>query len=140
MNPQNLIDTRFGASRDMLGYTPGATPSADTWLGTFTSDFVAHADATRGAHALMSGLRFYTPAFVAEIGALPPVESRLPPIRSRSAQAVYTAAGPIIRDVYERLIRQHAGRTEIQAAFAEATPGLLAQYHAAPATDNGMDY
>src|SRR5947209_4815677 len=109
MTNHDQFDTRFGGSRDMLGYTPGATPSADAWLGTFTTDFIAYADGTHGAHALMSGLRFYTAAFVAEIAALPPVESRLPPVSGPVARAIYTATCPIILDVYQTQIRKHTG-------------------------------
>ena len=140
MTIQDQFDTRFGGSRDMLGYTPGATPSADAWLGTFTTDFIAHADGTHGAHALMSGLRFYTAAFVAEIAALPPVESRLPPVSGPLARAIYTATRPIILDVYQTQIRQHTGNAEILAAFTRAMPGLLATYHGTPPTDMRMGY
>ncbi len=132
MNDPDQFADRFGAGRDMLGYTPGATPSAEAWLETFTKDFIAHsADAAHSARALMSGLRLYTPAFVAEIAALPSVDRRMPPITSSVARAVYTATGPIILDVYERLIRRNAARADIQAAFTAAMPALLAQYQAA---------
>src|SRR5215212_2266044 len=113
MNSQNQFDTDFGGGRDMLNYTPGATPSADVWLAAFTTDLMGHADADHGAQALMSGLRFYTSAFVAELAALPPVEARLPPLPGSGARAIYTATSPIIRDVYEQLIRRHASHAEI---------------------------
>jgi hypothetical protein len=129
------FDTRFSASRDLLGYTPAATPSADTWLATFARDFIAHADGAHGADALMSGLRYYTPAFMAEIAALPPVESRLPPLSGSAARAIYTAAQPILLDVYATHIGRRAEDAAIRAAFAHAMPGLLAHYPGAPAAE-----
>ncbi|HMA33897.1 MAG TPA: hypothetical protein VKY74_05390 [Chloroflexia bacterium] len=140
MTTPNPLDTHFSGSRDMLGYTPGATPSADAWLATFTRDFLAHAEGTHGAHALMSGLRFYTAAFVAEIAALPPVALRLPPIAGSVAQAIYTATQAIILDVYETQIRRQAEHADILAAFTQAMPALVAQYHNTPATDTGIGY
>jgi hypothetical protein len=129
------LDPHIGAGRDLLGYTPSATPSADTWLATFARDFVAHADGAHGADALMSGLRYYTPAFMAEIAALPPVESRLPPLPGSAARAIYTAAQPILLAVYATQIGPQAEVAAIRAAFAHAMPGLLAHTPGAPAAE-----
>lgn len=138
MSTPNPSDPGFGASRDLLGYTPAATPSADSWLTTFARDFIAHADGARGADALMSGLRYYTPAFMAEIAALPPVESRLPPLAGSAVRAIYTAAQPILLDVYATHIGRQAEAAAVRAAFAHAMPGLLAHYHGVPAAESRL--
>jgi hypothetical protein len=140
MNSQNQFETSPGAGRDMLNYTPGATPSADAWLAAFTQDFLAHPDGSHGAQALMSGLRFYTADFAAELAALPPVEVRLPPLTGSVARAIYTATGLLILGVYEQWIRRHASHAEIQAAFTAALPGLQAQYHGTSMSDDGIGY
>jgi hypothetical protein len=123
------VSAGFSAGRDLLGYTPGATPPADAWLATFTGSLLQQPTAAHGTEALMSGLRFYTAAFVAEIAALPPVEARLPPLPGHTAQAIYTATGPIIVTVYQTLILRQARREEIEAAFAQAAAELIAAYH-----------
>lgn len=129
MTTPHPVPTGFSAGRDLLGYTLGATPPADAWLAAFTGSLLQQPTAAHGTEALMSGLRFYTAAFVAEIAALPPVEARLPPLPGNTAQAIYTATGPIIVSVYQTLIRRKAGREEIQAAFAQAAAELIAAYH-----------
>jgi hypothetical protein len=133
MNIPNHVpaDFSFSAGRDLLGYTPEATPGADAWLAAFTRSFMQQPDAAHATEAFMSGQRFYTPAFVAEIAALPPVESRLPPLAGRAAQGIYTATGPIIVAVYQTLIRRKASHADIQAGFAQAVEGLVSAYHQA---------
>ena len=137
--PQHLT-AGFSVGRDLLGYTLEATPSADAWLAAFTGSFMQQPTAAHATDAFMSGLRFYTPAFVAEITALPLVESRLPPITGRTAQAIYTATGPIVVAVYQTLIRHNGGREDIQTAFAQAVDGLLAAYHPDVYSPNGIRY
>jgi hypothetical protein len=140
MNTPHHVPAGFSVGRDLLGYTLGATPSADAWLATFTGSLMQQPTAAHATDAFMSGLRFYTPAFVAEIAALPPVESRLPPIPGRTAQAIYTATGSIVIAVYQTLIRRNGGREKIQAAFAQAVDGLLAAYHPDLSSTNGVRY
>ena len=140
MNTPHHVPAGFSVGRDLLGYTLGATPSADAWLATFTGSLMQQPTAAHATDAFMSGLRFYTPAFVAEIAALPPVESRLPPIPGRTAQAIYTATGPIVIAVYQTLIHRNCGREKIQAAFAQAVDGLLAAYHPDLSSTNGVRY
>jgi hypothetical protein len=127
----------FRAGRDLLDYTFTATPSADVWIATFATRLVQQPTAAYATDALMSGLRFYTAAFVAEIAALPPVASRLPPLTSHAVQAIYTATGPIIVAVYQNLIRRNAEPVEIQAAFAQAAEGLLTTFHTDVSSTNG---
>lgn len=140
MNTPHHVPAGFSVGRDLLGYTLGATPSADAWLAAFTRSFLQQPTAAHATDAFMSGLRFYTPAFVAEIAALPPVESRLPPIPGRTAQAIYTATGPIVIAVYQTLIRRNGGREKIQVAFAQAVDGLLAAHHPDLSSTNGVRY
>lgn len=125
------FNARFTAKPDLLGFAPGATPAADAWLAAFTDDFMRAPDAAHGAQALMSGLRFYTAAFVAELAALPPVGSRRPAIVGAIPREVYTATGPIIAGVYAQFISRDAPPAQIQAAFARETPALVACYQAA---------
>ena len=120
---------RFGPQSDLLGFAPSATPDADTWLTAFTGNFMSHPTAAHGTDALMSGLRFYTPAFVAELKALPSIDVRQPPLAGRIPRAIYTTAGPIIVDVYQNLISRNTGHREIQTAFLQAMPGLVNQYN-----------
>lgn len=127
MNPWNRILARFSPQPDLLGFASTATPDADAWLVAFTDDFMKHPNIAHGADAFMSGLRFYTAAFVAEIKALPPIESRQPPLPGRIPRAVYMTAGPSIVDVYQNLMSRSAGHREIHAAFVQAMPGLLRQ-------------
>ena len=136
MNIWTRITAGFGARPDMLGFAAGATPTADEWLTAFTANFMGQPYADHGALALMSGLRFYTPAFVAALAALPPVEMRQPHIAGTIPRAIYTATGPIIADAYQKLIGRNAGHAEIQAAFAQATPALAAQYNQTTYTSN----
>src|SRR4051794_4802555 len=89
VNIRNPLTIRFGAGPDLLGFAAAATPTADEWLAAFTGYFIRHPQAKLGASALMSGLRFYTAAFVAEIGALPSVEFRQPPLPGRIPNAIY---------------------------------------------------
>src|SRR5690554_404584 len=77
----------------------------------------------------MSGVRFYTPAFVAQIAALPPIAPRQPAITANLPRAIYTDTRTIIAAVYQNLIRRHAGRAEMEAAFARATPALVGRYN-----------
>jgi hypothetical protein len=122
---------RFTAKPDLLGFAPGAAPAADAWLAAFTDNFMRAPDAAHGAQALMSGVRFYTAAFVAELAALPPVESRRPAIVGAIPREVYTATGPIIVRVYAQFISRNVPLAQIQAAFARETPALVACYQAA---------
>jgi hypothetical protein len=140
MNSPYHLTADNSAGRDLLGYTPGATPSADAWLAAFTGSLLRQPTAAHATEAFMSGLRFYTPEFVAEIAALPPVESRLPPITGRTAQAIYTATGPIIVAVFQTLIRRNASRADTQAAFARAVEGLLATIHPDSHSTSGVRY
>jgi hypothetical protein len=121
---------RFTAPPDLLGFAPCATPAADEWLAAFTDDFMRYPDAAHGAQALMSGLRFYTAAFVAEIAALPPVGSRRPALVGAIPREIYTATGPIIAGVYAQFISRDAPPPQTQAAFARETPALVACYQA----------
>jgi hypothetical protein len=136
----NQFTARFGAQPDLLGFAATATPSADAWLGAFTDRFMQHPDTVAGTQAFMSGLRFYTADFMTQLAALPPVATRRPPIMGNIPCAIYTATGPIILDVYERLIRQHADRRTIEAAFTQALPALIQQYNATTYTANGVGY
>jgi hypothetical protein len=113
----------------MLDFAPEATPSADEWLVAFTDSFMKRPDAGHATNTLMSGLRFFTAEFVAAVATLPSPETRQPPIGGRIPRAVYTATGPIIQDVYQKLISQNAGRGQIQAAFAQAVPVLVGEYN-----------
>jgi hypothetical protein len=128
MTNRNGFTTHTSNIPDMLGFAADATPSADEWLAAFTADFVRYPAAEHGARALMSGLRFYTAGFVAEIAALPPVSARQPALVGKDLCAVYTATGPIIADVYQNLIRHNAPRDDIQDAFAQSMPGLIGHY------------
>ena len=80
--------------------------------------------------------RFYTPAFMAALAALPPVEMRRLHVAGTIPRAIYTATGPIIADAYQKLIGRNAGHAEIQAAFAQAPPALAAQYNQTSDTSN----
>lgn len=129
MNIWKRVATSFGPKADMLAFAPDATPSADEWLVAFTESFVRRPDAAHATNSLMSGLRFFTPDFVANIASLPTPETRQPPIGGRIPRAIYAATGPIIQDVYQKLISQNAGRGQIQAAFAQAVPVLVGEYN-----------
>ena len=122
------LTARFDTGPDLLGFDATATPTADEWLAAFTAYFLRHPEAKQGVRALMSGRRFYTPAFVAEVAALPSVELRQPPLPGRIPNAIYTATRSIIAAVYQDRISRSAGRPEVQAAFAQAMPGLIGQY------------
>jgi hypothetical protein len=128
MDAWNKLTARFNTGPDLLGFTATATPTADEWLAAFTTYFMKHPQAKPGARALMSGLRFYTAPFVAELAALPSVELRQPALPGRIPDAIYTATRPIITSVYQTLISQNAARREVEAAFARAMPGLIGQY------------
>lgn len=129
MNIWKRLAARFGPQVDMLGFAPDATPSGDQWLVAFTESFVRHPDAVHATNIFMSGLRFFTAEFVAGVASLPSPETRQPPIGGRIPRAVYTATGPIIADVYQKLISQNAGRGQIKAAFAQAVPVLVGEYN-----------
>lgn len=129
MNIWNKLAARFGPRADMLAFAPGATPSADEWLVAFTESFVRRPDSAHATNTLMSGLRFFTAEFVADVASLPSPETRRPPIGGRVPRAIYTATGPIIQDVYSKLISRNAGRGQIQAAFARAVPVLVGEYN-----------
>ena len=120
---------RFGPQPDLLGFAADAHPAADAWLETFTDDFMRNPDAVHGAAIMMSGLRFFTADFVAQIAALPPVATRRPAIAGRIPRDVYSAAGPIIAGVYQTCISRNAAHAEIQAAFAQAMPLLTSRYN-----------
>jgi hypothetical protein len=128
MDIWNQITARFATGPDLLGFEATATPAADEWLAAFTTYFLRHPEAKHGVRALMSGLRFYTPAFVAEVTALPAVELRQPPLPGRIPNAIYTATRSIIASVYQERISRQAERQAVQAAFAQAMPGLIGQY------------
>jgi hypothetical protein len=128
MDIWNRVTTRFNSGPDVLGFTATATPAADEWLAAFTTYFMKHPQAKPGVRALMSGLRFYTAPFVAELGALPSVELREPALPGRIPNAIYTSTRSIIAAVYQTRISRNAGRQEVQAAFAQAMPGLIGQY------------
>jgi len=129
MNIWNKLTARLGPRADMLAFAPDATPSADEWLVAFTESFVRRPDSAHATNTLMSGLRFFTAEFVANIASLPSPETRRPPIGGRIPRAIYTATGPIIQDVYQKLISRNAGRGQIQAAFAQAVPVLVGEYN-----------
>ncbi len=129
MNIWNQLTARIGPRADMLDFAPEAKPSADEWLVAFTRSFISRPDAAHAANTLMSGLRFFTAEFVATIASLPSPETRQPPIGGRIPRAIYTATGPIIEDVFHRLISRNAGRPQIQAAFAQAVPVLVGEYN-----------
>lgn len=128
MTPWNPTPARLGARPDLLGFATAA-PTADAWLLAFTDYFMQHPDTDSGVRALMSGLRFYTAAFVAEIAALPPAATHQPALPSPAACAVYTATAPIIADIYQNLIRHDAPRDDIADAFGQSLPGLISHYH-----------
>ena len=96
MNIWNRLTTHSNLRADMLAFAPDAR------------------------NTLMSGLRFFTAEFVAGIASLPSPETRQPPIGGRIPRAIYTATGPIIEDVYQKLISRNDGRGQIQAALAQA--------------------
>jgi hypothetical protein len=129
MNIWKRLTTNFGPRADTLAFAPDATPSADEWLTAFTENFVRHPDATRATNALMEGLRFFTADFVASIASLPTPERRLPPNAGRMPMAIYAATGPIIEEVYRKLISHNAGRGQIRAAFTLAVPVLVVEYN-----------
>jgi hypothetical protein len=128
MNIFKQLTTRFGSRADMLDFAQEATPSADEWLVAFTNSFMSRPDAAHATNTLMSGLRFFTAGFVAKIASLPSPETRQPPIGGSIPRAIYTATGPIIEDVYNKLISCNAGRGQIQAAFEQAVPALVVAY------------
>jgi len=125
------ITAPFRAQLDMLGFAADAMPSPDEWLVAFTRQFLRRPEVARGAQLLMSGLRFFTADFVAALTLLPPGERRHPALPGDIPQATYTAAGPIIVDVYERLIGRKAGPAEIERGFLAAAPALLGHYDGA---------
>jgi hypothetical protein len=129
MNIWNRLTARSRSRLDTLGFAAGAAPSADEWLAAFTGNFMGQPNAEHATLALMSGVRFYTPAFVAQLAALPPINARQPAITGNIPRAIYTATGPIIAAVYQNLISRHAGRADIEAAFARATPALVGRYN-----------
>lgn len=129
MNMWNQITARFGPKADMLGFAADATPSAHEWLVAFTTDFMGHADAAHSTQALMSGLRFYTPDFMAQIAALPPIETRPYEVAGNIPRAVYTLTGPAIVDVYQKVISRSVERGQVQAAFAQFAPVLVGRYN-----------
>src|SRR5689334_21280481 len=102
------LTERFDPGTDLLGFTTTATPDADEWLTAFTTYFMRNPQAKPAARALMSGQRFFTAAFVAEIGALPSVEFRQPALPGRIPNAIYTSTRPIIATVYQNLISRNA--------------------------------
>src|ERR1041385_6800504 len=104
MNIWNRLTTRFGPRADILDFAPEATPSADDWLVAFTESFMRRPDADYATHTLRAGLRFFTAEFVANIASLPSPEKRQPPIGGHIPRAIYAATGPIIEDVYHKLI------------------------------------
>lgn len=128
MDIWDRVTARFDSGPDVLGFTATATPAADEWLAAFTTYFMKHPQARPAARALMSGLRFFTAPFVAEIAALPSVELRQPALPGRIPNAIYTSTRSIIAAVYQNRISRNAGPQEVQAAFAQAMPGLLGQY------------
>ena len=140
MDLWNKLTAGFGSHADLLGFASTARPTADEWLAAFTGNFMQHPDATHGTQALMSGLRFYTPEFMAAVTAIPPVATRKPLLAGNIPQAIYTATGPIIATVYQNLISRNAARSEIQAAFTQAMPSLLAQYNHTSYSSNGVGY
>jgi hypothetical protein len=129
MNIWKRLTASFGPQAEMLDNAPHAKPSADEWLVAFTENFVRHPDGAHATHTLMSGLRFFTGEFVASIASLPSPETRKPPIGGSIPRAIYAATGPIIGQVYQKLISQNAVREQIQAAFAQAVPVLVGEYN-----------
>jgi len=129
MNIWNRLTSSFGPKVDMLGFAPDAMPSPDQWLIAFTESFMRHHDAPHATSTLMSGLRFFTAEFVANMASLPSPETRQPPIGGSIPRAIYAATGPIIGEVYQKLISQNARREQIQAAFAQAAPVLVGEYN-----------
>ncbi len=129
MNIWNQLTASFVPRADMLDFAQDATPSADEWLVAFTESFMRFHDAEHATRTLMSGLRFFTAEFVADIASLPSPETRQPPIGGSIPRAIYAATGPIIEDVYQKVIRRNAGRGQIQAAFAQAVPVLVGEYN-----------
>ena len=129
MDIWNRLTARFAPRADMLDFAPNATPSADEWLVAFTTSFVRQPDAAHATSTLMSGLRFFTAEFVAAVSSLPSPETRQPPIGGSIPRAIYAATGPIIEDVYQKLISRNAERGQIQAAFAQAVPVLVGAYN-----------
>jgi hypothetical protein len=140
MNTWERFTGLFGTKRDMLGFTAAATPSAEEWLDAFTTDFMRHPTTEHGAQALMSGVRFYTPAFVAQLAALSPVTAHQPAITGTIPRAIYTATGPLISGVYENLISRHAGQAEMQTAFTTAAAQLVKEYQQDSYSTNGVKY
>ena len=129
MNIWNQLTARLSPRADMLDFAPEAKPSADEWLVAFTSSFMSRPDAGHATNTLMSGLRFFTAEFVANIASLPSPETRQPPIGGSIPRAIYTATGPIIQDVYHRLISRNAGHGQIRDAFAQGVPVLVGEYN-----------
>jgi len=129
MNFWNRLTDRTSSRVDMLDFATGATPSADEWLVAFTGSFMQHPEVAHATNTLMSGLRFFTAEFVADVASLPSPETRRPQLAGRIPRAIYTATGPIIQDVYQKLISGNAGRSQIQAAFAQAVPVLVGEYN-----------
>jgi hypothetical protein len=129
MNIWNRLAVGLGPKEDLLHFAPDATPSADEWLVAFTESFMKRHDEAHATDTLMSGLRFFTEEFVAAVASLPSPETRQPPIGGRIPRAIYKATGPIIENVYQKLISRNAGRGQIQAAFAQAVPVLVGEYN-----------
>jgi hypothetical protein len=129
MNIWNRLTASFGPKVDVLGFAPDAKPSTEQWLVAFTESFMRHHDAPHATNTLMSGLRFFTAEFVANIAPLAPPETRQPPVYGSVPRAIYAATGPIIEDVYQKLISQNAGSGQIRAAFAHAVPVLVGEYN-----------
>jgi len=129
MNILNRLTAGFGPRADALDFAQDATPSADAWLVAFTDSFMQRPDAEHATRTLMSGLRFFTAEFVANIASLPSPETRQPPIGGSIPRAIYKATGPIIEDVYQKFIRLNAGRGQIHSAFAQAVPALVGEYN-----------
>lgn len=128
MNIWNQLTDRFNPRADKRGFTPHSTPTADEWLVVFTESFVRHPDTVHATNRLMSGLPYFTAEFVARVAALPSPETRRPSIGGRIPRAMYATTGPIIGDVYQKLISRSAGRGQIQVAFAQAVPVLVDEY------------
>ena len=140
MNTWERFTGLFGTKRDMLGFTAAATPTAEEWLDAFTTNFMQYPNAEHGAQALMSGVRFYTPAFVAQLAALSPVTAHQPAITGTIPRAIYTATGPLISGVYENLISRHGGQAEMQTAFTTAAAQLVKEYQQDSYSTNGVKY
>jgi hypothetical protein len=129
MSIWNRLTDRFSAKPDLLGFADAATPTADEWLTAFTLYFMQNPGVEHGVRGLMAGLRFFTAQFVAEIAALPPVESQRSPVAGSIPKAIYTATAPIVVGVYQNSISRKAGRGDIQAAFTQAAPRLMDEYN-----------